>query len=70
MTDTFGDSYEEEPVILEGEVKDALKLPERNKVPGVGGTWIELLQATETESVKILTRIRQQIRTTRQWPTD
>lgn len=42
MTDTFEDSYEEEPVALESEVKDALKLLERNKPPGVGGTWMEL----------------------------
>lgn len=48
MTNTFKeDFYEEEPVILESEVKD-LKIFERNKPPGVDGIPIELLQATET----------------------
>lgn len=37
MTDTFeGDSSEEELVILEIEVKAALKVFGRNKLPGVG----------------------------------
>lgn len=60
MTDTFeGDSYEEELVILESEVKAALKV--RNKSPGIGEILTELFQATETESVNILPGICQQI---------
>lgn len=60
MTDTFEkNSYEEEPVILESTVNAALKVLGRNKSPGIDGIPIELFQATETESVKILIRIRQ-----------
>ena len=67
VTDSFKeDSYEEESIILESEVKAALKVLGRNKSPGVNGILIELFQATETDSVKILTRIRQQIWQTKQ----
>ena len=62
MTDAFKeDSYEEEPIILGSKVKAALKELGRNKSPGVDGILIELFRATETESVKIITRICQQI---------
>ena len=60
MADSFEeDSYEEEPVILESKIKADVKVLGRNKSPGVNGISIELFQATETESVKILTRRRQ-----------
>lgn len=62
MTDSFGEGfYEEEPVILESEVKAALKVLGRDKSPGADRVLTELLQGTEIESVKILTRICQQI---------
>ena len=71
MTDAFQeDSYEEELIILESEVKAVLKVLGRKKSPGVDGILIELFQATKTESVKILRRICQQIWKTRQRPTD
>lgn len=50
-------------------MKAALKVLGRNKSLGVDGILIKLFQATETESVKILT-ICQQIWKTKQWPTD
>ena len=38
MTGSFeGDSSEEEPVILESEMKTALKVTRKNKSPGVDG---------------------------------
>lgn len=54
-------SLEEEPAILESEGKVVLKVLERNKSPVADGIPIYLFQATETESVKILTRLCQQI---------
>ena len=72
LTDTFEDnSYEEEPIIIESEVKVTLKVLERNESPGGDRIPIGLLcQATENESVKITTIIFQQIWETNQWPTD
>lgn len=62
MTETFEeDSYKEEPVILESEVKTAVKWLGGSKSPGVDRIVIELFLATKTESIKILTRICQQI---------
>ena len=70
MTDSFEeDSYEEEPVIRESEVEAAPKVLRRSKSPRVDGVSIEFLQATETESVKTLIRICQQIWKIKQWPT-
>ena len=58
MTDTSEkDSYEEEPAILVSKVKASMKLPGRKKSPGTDEILIQLFQATETEPVKILTRI-------------
>lgn len=51
-------------------MKADLKALGRNKSPGVYGLQKELFQATETETVKILTRICQLIRKTKQCPTD
>ena len=69
MTDALDeDCYEEDPGILESEGKAALK--------GLGrshrghGRVMALLQTTEPASVNILTRIRQQMWETKQWPTD
>ena len=49
--------YDEEPAVLESEMKAALKALEINKSPEVDGILIELFQATETESVKILMKM-------------
>lgn len=71
MTDTLKEeSSEEEPEILESEVKTALKVWGRNKSPGADGTPREVLQATETKSVKILTRISSTNMETKRWTTD
>ena len=61
MTYTFEEDSYDEPIILEREVKAALKVLGRNKSPGLDGIVIEIFQATETEFVKILTRACQQI---------
>ena len=62
MTDAFEEeSCEEELVIPESEGKAVLKVLGRNKSPGVDGIFIESFQATENESVRILTRICQQM---------
>lgn len=58
MTDIVEEvSYEKDPVILENEEKAASKVLGRNKSLGVECIPTELIEATETESVKILTRI-------------
>lgn len=62
MTGTFEeDSYEDDSVILESKVKAVLKVWGRNKSPVVGGIPVKLFQPTDTESVKVLTRLCQQI---------
>lgn len=50
---------------LESEVKVALKSYGRNKSPQVHKTIRELFLATETESLKILTKLRK----IKKWPT-
>lgn len=58
MTNSFEDkSYEEEPVILESEAKTASEAFGRNNSPRSISKPIELFQAKETESVKILIKI-------------
>lgn len=70
MTDTLTDnSNEKKPVIIKSKVKDALRVLGINKSPGVDGIQIELFQASDTEFVKMLPKIHQQIWKTRQWPT-
>lgn len=49
------------PILLESKVKPSMKVLGVNKSPGVDKILIELFQAKETESVKILTRLCQQI---------
>lgn len=53
-------SSEEEPAVLEREVKAALNALGGAKTPAVDGIAIELLYVTET--ITILTRICQQVR--------
>lgn len=65
MTDSFQEaSSEEETKVLDSEVRAALRPTERNKSPGKDGI------STETESIKILTRLCLQIWKTKQWPAD
>ena len=65
MTDTSEeDSHEEELAFLESEAQAALKVLGGHKSPCVNGI------ATETESVKSLTRTRQQIWKTKPLSTD
>ena len=69
MTDYFKDeSFEEQPAVLESEMKASLKATGRNKSPWADGISMELFQDTKTESIKILTKICQQIWETKQWP--
>lgn len=67
MTDIFEEaSYEEEPVILESQANTDLKVLGKKKSPEVYAIPKELVQATETGSVKILIRICSQIWKTKQ----
>ena len=61
MTVSFQEeSYDKVPAVLESKGKAALKALRRNKLSR-SGILIELFQAKETDSVKILMRICQQI---------
>lgn len=62
---TSEDFYEEEPVILEREVKTALKILGRSKSSGLDGIPIHLFQATLSKS---LTRKCPEMWKTKQWP--
>lgn len=55
------DLYEERSVILGSKVKAALEVLGRNESPQVDGTPTKSFQTTEAESVKMRTRIYQQI---------
>ena len=71
MTDTSEeDFYEEPPIVLDSKMKVSLIVLGRNKSPGIDGIPIELFQATETESEKILTRLHQQIWKRKLWSPD
>ena len=63
-------AYAQEPMIMECEVRSALRSLPRRKATGVDGIATEILLATEEESVKALTRLCQQIWQTTQWPRD
>ena len=63
-------AYAQEPMIMEGEARPALRSLPRRKATGVDGIATEILLATEEESVKALTRLCQQIWQTTQWPRD
>lgn len=71
MVDFFSEvSFEEKYSALESEVKTAQRAIGRNKSPGLNGVSAELFQAIETESIKIITRLGQQIWKRKQRPTD
>ena len=60
----------QEPDILECEVKWALESITMNKASGGGGIPVELLQILKDDAVKVLDSICQQIWKTQQWPQD
>ena len=59
---------EEEAMILEEEVRKALKALSNGKSPGSAGIPIELLKEVDEEAIKVLTAICQQIWIKRVWP--
>ena len=61
---------ENEPNILEEEVRLALKELANNKSPGVDNIPIELVKAAGENGIKIITTLRRKIWDTSEWPTD
>ena len=61
---------QQEPDILECEVKWALESITMNKASGGDGIPVELFQFLKDDAVKVLHSICQQIWNTRQWPWD
>ena len=59
-----------EPDILECEVKWALESITTNKASGGDGIPVELFQILDTDAMKVLHSICQQIWKTQQWPED
>ena len=59
-----------EPVILECEVKWALKSITTNKARGGDGIPVDLFQILKDDAVKVLHSLCQQIWKTQQWPQD
>ena len=60
---------DQEPDILECEVKWALGSITTNKASGGDGISVELFPILKDDAVKVLHSIRQQIWKTQQWPT-
>ena len=61
---------ENEPNILEEEVRLALKELANNKSPGVDNIPIELVKAAGEDGIKIITTLCRKIWDTSDWPTD
>ena len=61
---------DQEPDILECEVKWALGSITMNKASGGDGISVELFQILKDDAVKVLHSIHQQIWKTQQWPQD
>ena len=61
---------ENEPDILESEVREAMNNIANNKSPGCDNIPIELLKALKDDGVKLMHNICQKIWTTKQWPKD
>ena len=71
ITDTFPETrYEDEPHILETEVKDTIKHISNRKSSGCDGIPIELLKAGGDASIKILLIIFNNVWRTNEWPRD
>ena len=61
---------DQEPYILECEVKWALESITMNKASGADGILVELFQILKDDAVKVLHSICQKIWKTQQWPQD
>ena len=71
IIDTFPETrYEDEPIILETEVKDSIKYILNRTSSGCDGIPIELLKAGEDASINILLIIFNNIWRNKEWPRD
>src|SRR6218665_1599194 len=68
QTDTT--DFEMEPEVMEAEVEWAIKQLKDNKAPGQDGMPIELIKAGEDATIKIITKICNNIWKTGKWPED
>ena len=70
-TDSFNENiYEDEPEVMEIEVKEALRHISNRKSAGCDGIPIELLKAGWEEAVKVMTGLCNCIWKRKEWPTD
>ena len=70
-TDSFNENiYEDEPEVMEIEVKEALRHISNRKSAGCDGIPIELLKAGGEEAVKLMTSLCNCIWKRKEWPTD
>ena len=70
-TDSFNENiYEDEPEVMEIEVKEALRHISNRKSAGCDGIPIELLKAGGEEAAKVMTGLCNCIWKGKEWPTD
>ena len=70
-TDSFNENiYEDEPEVMEIEVKEAIRHISNRKSAGCDGIPIELLKARGEEAVKVMTGLCNCIWKRKEWPTD
>ena len=71
MTDVFTETdYDDEPLILEGEVKKALNSISNQKSPGIDSIPIELVKAGNDAMIKVITSLCNKVWTSKIWPKD